>query len=140
MTTHDDHNNGQNFTPHNPYEAEARERWGNTDAYKQSQERVGKMTKEQFEQVGKDAEEITQKIAALAEAGSTPESPEVQEQVAAHYNWLRNFYEPSLEMYRGLGSMYVDDPRFAANYEKYRPGMAVFMRDAMHAYCNAQGV
>ncbi len=136
MTTHDDSTTG--FTPHNPYEAEARERWGKTDAWKQSQERVGKMSKEQFEQVGKDADEITKKIAVLAEENANPAGAEVQELIAQHYNWLRNFYEPSLEMYRGLGSMYVDDPRFAATYEKYRPGMAVYMRDAMHAYCDAQ--
>ena len=41
-------------------------------------------------------------------------------------------------MYRGLGDMYVADPRFAAYYEKYAPGLAQFMRDAMHAYCDAQ--
>jgi len=31
---------------------------------------------------------------------------------------------------RGLGQMYVDDPRFTATYDKVRPGLAVFMRDA----------
>ena len=39
-------------------------------------------------------------------------------------------------MYRGLGQMYVDDPRFTATYDKVRPGLAVFMRDAMA--CNAE--
>jgi len=126
------------FTPPNPYADEAKQRWGHTDAYKQSQERVSKMTKEQFEAVGAQADAVTKQIAAAAEAGKAPSDPEVLALVAKHYTWLRSFYEPNLEMYRALASMYVDDPRFAANYEKYRPGMAVYLRDAMHAYCDAE--
>ena len=37
------------------------------------------------------------------------------------------------EMHRGLGELYVNDPRFAANYEKVRPGLAEFTRDAFRA-------
>jgi hypothetical protein len=48
--------------------------------------------------------------------------------------WIENFYPCSAEMYRGLGQMYVDDPRFTATYDKVRPGLAVFMRDAMAYY------
>ena len=133
MTTHDN-----NFSPHNPYAKEAEEKWGKSDAWKQSQERVKKMTKAQFQQIGQEADDITRAIAALAEAGRSPSDPAVQALVDRHYHWLRNWYEPSLDMYRGLASMYVDDPGFEANYEKYRPGMAVFIRDAMHAYCDAK--
>jgi hypothetical protein len=123
----------------NPYADEAKARWGHAHAYKQSQERVGKMSKQQFAAIGQEGDAITRVVAALVEAGKQPQDPEVQEQIAKHYQWLRHFYEPSLEMYRGLGSMYADDPRFAANFDKYRPGLTVFMRDAMHAYCDAQG-
>ncbi len=134
MTTHDDHNSGIQ----NPYQDEARERWGHTDAWKQSQERVGKMSKEQFVAVGKEADDITKQIVALKDAGKVPSDPAVLTLVARHYNWLRHFYEPSHEMYRGLGDMYVQDERFAANYDKYGVGTAQFMRDAMHAYCDAE--
>lgn len=126
------------FTPENPHEAEARERWGHTDAWKQSQERVKKLSKEQFAAIGKEGDAVTRDIAALAEKGMDPASPETQALVARHYAWLRHFYEPSTEMYRGLGSMYVDDARFAANYENIRPGLAAYMRDAMHAFCDAK--
>lgn len=136
MTTHD-HTTGQD-PKHNPYAKEAEERWGHTDAWKQSQERVGNMSKEEFAKVGEEADVLTKAIAAAKAAGKSPADAEVQALVAKHYAWLKNFYDPSLEMYRGLGSMYVDDSRFAANYEKYGEGMAVFMRDAMHAYCDAQ--
>ncbi len=99
-------------THHNPYEEEAKQRWGHTDAWKQSKERTDKMSKEELAKIGLEGEEITKAIAVLAEVGKAPTDSEVQEQIALHFNWLRHFYEPNLEMYRGLGSMYVDDLRF----------------------------
>ena len=135
MTTHDD---TTGFTPENPYADEAEARWGHTDAYKQSQERVATMTKERFAAIGAEGEDITKKLAALKEQGASPADPAVQAQVERHWQWLRHFYEPNREMYRGLADMYVDDPRFAANYEKYGAGLAAFFRDAMHAYCDSE--
>ncbi len=134
MTTHDD---TTGFIPENPHADEAKARWGHTDAYKQSQERVAKMTKEQFAAIGAEGEDITKRVAALKAEGKAPSDPAVSEQIERHWNWLGHFYEPTAEMYRGLADMYVGDPRFAANYEKCGPGLAAFFRDAMHAYCDA---
>lgn len=121
----------------NEYAPEAEARWGHTDAWKQSKERTKHMTKEDFKCLAKDGEKWTADFAKLSEKFS-PESPEIQEKMAEHYNALRTFYEPNHELYRGLGDMYVDDPRFTAYYDKHRPGLAKFMRDAMHAYCDKQ--
>ena len=43
------------------------------------------------------------------------------------------FYPCSHEMHVGLGEMYIADPRFTANYEKIRPGLAAYVRDAIKA-------
>lgn len=118
------------------YAAEAKARWGHNDAYKQSQERVKKMSKEQFAQIGKEGDELQKEIVANIDKG--PESPIVQKLIAKHYDNLRHFYEPNLEMYRGLADMYVSDPRFAAHFKKYHPDLPEFMRDAMHAFCDTQ--
>jgi hypothetical protein len=126
------------WTPENPYADEAKARWGDTDAYAQSRERVAKMTKEDFAAIGAEGDDITATLAALKNAGAAPDDPAVREQIERHWRWLGHFYEPNAEMYRGLGAMYVDDPRFAANYEKRAPGLAVFVRDAMFAYCDAE--
>jgi hypothetical protein len=48
----------------------------------------------------------------------------------------RDFYPCSRAMHAALGKMYVDDPRFAATYEKRRDGLSVYVRDAIVA--NAQ--
>lgn len=118
----------------NPYQKEAEERWGHTDAYKQSAERVKKMTKEDFARIGKEGDDLMKEIVANMDKGA--KSPEIQKLINLHYNNLRHFYEPNLEMYRGLASMYADDKRFSAYFEKYHEGLAEFMHDAMHHYCD----
>lgn len=124
--------------PFNPHEAEARERWGHTDAYKQSQERVKNMGREDWERVQQEADDINRALAAAAESGHAPADSAVQELIARHFAWLGHFYEPTTEMYRGLGDLYANDPRFAAHYDAYRPGLAAFLRDAMHAFCDTR--
>lgn len=118
------------------YAKEAKERWGTTEAWRQSQERYKKMTKADLARIKDEADKLMKEIAAHREKG--PASAAVQALIARHYDALRTWYEPNLSMYRGLGDMYVADPRFAAYYEKYAPGLAQFMRDAMHAYCDNQ--
>lgn len=113
------------------YKDEAQKRWGNTEAYQQSRERVGKMTKAEMAKVKAEGEQIADTVAGLLKKGFGPESPEVQKQINLFYLHLKNFYDPSPEMFRGLGRMYVDDPRFTAYYEKRATGLAVFMKEAM---------
>lgn len=115
------------------YKDEVKERWGSTLAYKQSQERYAKLSKDQKIQMKKDADFWMKKMVENMKYGI--ESEEVQNMIAEHYNSLRTFYEPNLELYEGLANMYVDDPRFTAYYEKYAGGLAKFMRDAMLLYC-----
>lgn len=120
------------------YAEEAKKRWGDTDAYKQSQERVKKMGKAGLAKVIKEAGELTQEIVAAMTIGRNPKNKEVQELIARHYAGLRAFYEPNLKMYRGMAKMYVDDPRFKANYENVATGLAEFMRDGMICFADTQ--
>lgn len=116
------------------YKQEAKVRWGHTEAYRQSAERVKKMSKADLERIKKEGEMITRSLAEVIHLGA--DSEKVQELIARHYGWLNHFYEPDLEMYKGLGEMYACDPRFSANYEKFAPGLAGFMRDAIKVFCN----
>lgn len=118
------------------YAEEAKKRWGHTKAYKQSQERLKKMTATDITKLKKDQDEFMKNLAATMVQGAT--SPEFQKLIDQHYQSLRTFYEPSLELYRGLAAMYIEDPRFTATYEKYAPGLAQIMHDAMIAYCNSK--
>ncbi len=116
------------------YAEEAKARWGNTDAYKESAKRVAKMTKEDIAKIQKAGDDLMKEIVENMSNG--PTSPQVQKLIERHYEGLRNFYEPNLEVYRGLANMYVEDPRFSAFYEKYAKGLAQFMKTAMLYYCD----
>jgi DNA-binding transcriptional MerR regulator len=113
---------------------EAKERWGKTDAYKESMKRMRNMTKEQMDQVKLEAEEIVKDMARLF--GHDSSSREVQEVIGRHYAHLGRFYTPTPEIYRGLADMYIADPRFTAYYEKFHPGLAQFMSAAMRYYAD----
>lgn len=114
--------------------AEARERWGSTEAYAESQRRVGRMGKADLDRVKTEGAAIDAAAAAAMAAGQDPASAAVQAIMARKYKHLRAFYEPSKEIFAGLGRMYVEDERFRANYEKLAPGLADYLRKAMEAY------
>jgi len=114
------------------YEAEAAQRWGELAA--ESGRRVRGMTKAQWQAIQKEGGDVTQRVAELM--GRPAGDAEVQATIARQHAWIENFYPCSAEIFRGLGQMYVDDPRFAANYEKVKPGLAAFMRDAMGYYAD----
>lgn len=139
ITMQDDELYG-NFTKEEAekYAEEARQRWGNTDAYKQSQERVKKMGKEGLKKVMEAGQKLLHELAAEMKNGTDVKDAKVQALIARHYDGLRAFYEPNYEMYRGLAEMYVNDPRFKANYEKVAEGLAEYLRDGMIYYADIQ--
>lgn len=116
------------------YQAEVQDRWGNTEAYKQSMARVSKITKAEMQQLKDDGKKFTQKLADAM--NKDIRSPEVQALIAEHYKGIQFFYDCPLEMYRNLGQMYVNDPRFTKYYDKFKPGLAVFVRDAIGYFVN----
>lgn len=65
-------------------------------------------------------------------AGADPGGPDVQALVERHRSQIdRWFYPCSVEMQVNLGDMYVADPRFSASYDRYQPGLARFLCDAI---------
>jgi DNA-binding transcriptional MerR regulator len=116
------------------YEEEAKERWGNTDAYKESQRRVSEYTKEDWLKIKAEEEGTTATFASLFESGASPDGDEAMDAAEAHRMHItRWFYECGYEIHAGLGDMYVADERFRANYDKHAPGLSEFIRDAIHA-------
>ncbi|MFA6520861.1 MAG: TipAS antibiotic-recognition domain-containing protein [Candidatus Gracilibacteria bacterium] len=115
---------------------EAKKRWGGTEAYKQSEQRIKKMTEADFARIQKESDDLMKEIVAHMSEGAA--SAKIQELINRHFENLRHFYEPNLELYRGLANMYVEDARFAAYFEKYAKGLAAFMREAMVVYCDGK--
>ncbi|GII32784.1 MerR family transcriptional regulator [Planotetraspora mira] len=113
---------------------EAEERWGGTDAFEQSRRRTAAYTKEDWLRIKEEAGEVVRDFAAAFEAGVPADDVRAMDVAERHREHLgRWFYDCSPEMHKGLGDMFVADPRFAANYEQVAEGLAVYVRDALHA-------
>ena len=116
------------------YEEEVRERWGETDAYKESARRTARYTKADWERFKAESEANGLEIAALMDEGVAPQDPRAMDAVdRARLLIDRWFYPCSHEMHVGLAEMYIADPRFTATYEKIHPGMAQYVHDAILA-------
>lgn len=114
------------------YAEEAKQRWGHTQMYQESQKRYARMSKEDLKAIQKEQHELLLALVAAMPLGV--ESEPVQLCIARHFDGLRHWYEPTLDLYEGLAKMYVDDPRFSGFYEKYSPGLASFLSKAMLYY------
>jgi DNA-binding transcriptional MerR regulator len=115
-------------------QAEAERRWGNTDAWRQSQRRTRDYTKQDWQQIQADAQEIDRAFLVAMNAGEPASSEAATAAAERHRQHIaRRFYDLSYEMHRGLGDMYLADPRFLRNYDDQAPGLAQYVRDAIHA-------
>lgn len=112
---------------HNPYEQEARKRWGDK-AVDEANEKAKNMTMAEQEEFN----EIYRNLAAIRHL--RPDSEEAQEGIHLWYIYLNKIGSYSLEAFKGLGQMYVDDERFMKNIDKFGDGLALFMCDDMAVY------
>ena len=119
------------------YAAEARERWGHTDAYKESARRSAARTKEQ-EQTA-----LAEMDAILAGFAAVRTLPHDGKQAMALAAWLQShitqrYYPCTDEIFAGLGAMYGQDERFAKNIDRHGEGTAAFMSRAIAAFLAAK--
>jgi hypothetical protein len=115
------------------YQREVREKY-DPRIVEESERRVRQMSKEQWKAMKQNGDEIPRRMAGLMDR--PPGDPEVQQVIAQHHTWIQQFYTAPVELYRGLGTLYVEDARFRANYDKHRAGLADFMKAAMEYYCD----
>jgi len=121
------------------YEAEVEERWGESDAYKQSAERTKRYTKADWEQIKAEGDANTAEFLRLMDAGAAPDSPEALAAAADKHAQLEKwFYDAPLSMFANLADMWVDDVRFKNNIDKAREGMAAYQRAAVKAWVASQ--
>jgi MerR family transcriptional regulator, thiopeptide resistance regulator len=114
--------------------AEAEERWGGTDAYRESQRRVARYTKGDWERIKAQGQAAVEQVVAAMNAGKPADSPEAMAGAEAHRKQIDEaFYECSYELHLGLAEMYIADARFTATYERIAPGLAQYLHDAIEA-------
>ena len=118
------------------YETEACSRWGNTDAYREHEQKTKNYTKEKWAEANDSLMEIFAEFAACKASGTSTDSAEAQALAAklqAHIT--ENYYTCTDEILAGLGKMYVADERFKKNIDKCGDGTAKFASETITIFC-----
>ncbi|MBZ0277992.1 MAG: MerR family transcriptional regulator [Anaerolineae bacterium] len=117
------------------YEREARLQYG-PELVNESVKRWGSYTKAKKEAIMEEGNQIYLDIVASLKAGTSPQSDEVQTILVRWHNHLRYFYEPPLEVLRGLGTHYNTHPEFHANFSKMHPDLPEYLQAAITQYAD----
>ena len=118
------------------YKAEAREKWGKTEAYQEHAEKTRGYSKDKWNSLAAGLDAIMGQFAESTKHGDAPDSDAAQNLVKALQSHItENYYTCTKEILFGLGQMYVADDRFRQNIDKHADGTATFIRDAITIYC-----
>ena len=118
------------------YEKETCQRWGDTEAYREHQEKTKNYTKEKWAEANDSLMAIFAEFAECKKQGFAVDSSEAQnlvKKLQAHIT--DHFYTCTNEILAGLGKMYVCDDRFRENIDKYGEGTVAFASKAIEYYC-----
>ena len=119
------------------YAAEAEQRWGDTDAYRESSRRTARYRKQDWQRIQSEAGEIERAFAQAMAAGVPADSARASELAERHRQHLcRWFYDVSPAMHRGLAELYLADQRFADHYDRIAPGLAAYVSAAIIAHAD----
>ena len=119
----------------NDYKIESRSRWGDTDAYREHEQKTKNYTKEKWAEANDGMMAIFAEFAACEDSGASADSAEAQTLVAklqAHIT--ANYYTCTDETLAGLGKMYACDERFKKNIDKCGEGTAEFAAEGIRIY------
>ena len=121
------------------YDTEARSRWGDTDAYREHEQKTKNYTKEKWAEANDGMMAIFAEFAACKASGASADSTKAQALVAklqAHIT--AHYYTCTDEILAGLGKMYVADERFKKNIDKYGEGTAEFASEGIRIYVESK--
>jgi len=115
------------------YAAEAEKRWGDTDAWKQSQQRVSQFSKQDWIATRAEGDALLEALAQAKRGGVKPGSAEANELASRHRSSIERFHDCGDEMHHNLVHMYLADQRFTRHYDDVEPGLAQFVHDIVVA-------
>lgn len=114
---------------------EVKERWGNTDAYKEHFEKTKNCTKEKWTEINNGLMNIFSDFADCKQTGAKEDSDKAQLLVSKLQSYItENYYSCTDEILLSLGQMYVLDERFKNNIDRYSTGTADFVSEAIKKY------
>ncbi|WP_459480123.1 MerR family transcriptional regulator [Clostridium saccharoperbutylacetonicum] len=116
------------------YAKEVKERFGNTEAYAESEEKTKNYGKEQWQEIDAESKKLLKAFADNMD--KNPDSEEIQKLVKEWQDFItKSFYKCTNEILQGLGMMYVEDERFKKNIDSNGEGTAEFISKAIEIYC-----
>ena len=119
------------------YSVEAQEKWGNTSAYKEHIEKTKDYSKQKWNNLAEDMDNIMAEFAVRMKNEKVYDSEETQSLVKRLQNHItENYYLCTNEILAGLGQMYIGDERFENNIDKHGEGTAEYICQAIKVYCN----
>lgn len=121
------------------YKAQARNRWGDTDAYQEHAEKTKHYSEDTWNGLAGQMNDIFAAFAASMKNGNAPDSAEAQNLAKRLQDHIsENYYHCSHEILAGLGQMYVSDARFRHNIDRHADGTAAFVCETIRIFCNKQ--
>ena len=121
------------------HRAEAEERWGDTDAYRESQRRTAAYTKEDWKRITAEQKAIVDGFAEARAAGVPATDARAMDLAERHRGFITDsFYECSVRIHRRLAELYVNDSRFTAVFDRTAEGLAQYVHDAICANADRQ--
>ena len=124
-------------TARKQYETEAKQRWGETEAYKEHTEKTANYTADKWQEVNDGLMSVLAKFAECMQNGNTADSDKSQALVKELQAYItENYYTCTNEILAGLGQIYVADERFKNNIDKYVGGTAEFIGEAIKVFCS----
>jgi len=135
-TTMSAFDNSEYETARQQYEDEAKQRWGDTDAYRESQAKTAGYSKDKWNGVLVGMNGVFAEFAECKNCGDSSDSDTAQRLVKKLQNYItENFYHCTDDILAGLGQMYICDERFKNNINKNGEGIAEFVAEAISNYC-----
>ncbi len=128
--------NNEFETKREEYAKEAKEKWGDTAAYKESAEKTADYSADKWKQINSDMDERIAEFADCKRNGFAPDSKEAQALAKKWKDFITgNYYTCTKEILAGLAEMYVADERFLKNIDRHGDGTAQFMCEVIKVYC-----
>lgn len=128
--------NSEYETARQQYEDEAKQRWGDTDAYKESQAKTAGYSKDKWNDVLIGMNSVFAEFAECKKCGDGADSDTAQQLVKKQQDYITaNFYQCTDDILSGLGQIYVCDERFKNNIDSHGEGTAEFVAEAIKIYC-----
>ncbi|MFZ4674077.1 MAG: MerR family transcriptional regulator [Chlamydiia bacterium] len=123
------------------YQQYLKNRLGPEDStIEESENNVKNWTKGDWEKSNKEFDAICKALAKAMEEGLKIDSPEVQSIVALHHKWIKQFWTPNRESYKGLGLGYMEFEwrKAFASYDPHHPRLAKFLAKAMEVFADRE--